>query len=297
MKFYFYSETAAYLKINGKYEGRVSKNVNVINRAEEGDCLFEFLPFNPDFLPCYGAAGRGKIAAYKFSDGLLIYPEYEKKRNRAYKVLSLNKFYLGGDVYVKTYLDGGIMYDIDGERYIRGELPLLPTRVDASDLGGYKAFSFTGEKTCLTVYSDNSGNAVFCDIVDDFSFRGGELTVEKRTLNSTVPFVLRESYAVGEPFAIKSRETEFLKSPFLINENLIDFALLDLILKKADVSRFLHPDLKKNGNALYSFLGNVKGAFCFTDCGKTKTAVIEKDKVSYISFEKSNSVITNISLT
>lgn len=296
MKFYFYSKIAACLKINGKYEGRVSKNVNLTAVDDCADALFEFLPLNPEYHVCYGVAGSEKIAAYDFLDGLLLCPEYEKRRDRPYKVLSLDKFYLGGEVYVKTYFDGGIMYDIDCERYIRGELPLVPKRAEAIDAGGYKAFLFTGEKTCAVVYSD-TGNAVFCDVADGFSFRGGEVQAEKRLINSTIPFVLRETYAAGEPFNLTSRETEFLKSPFLINENLSDYAVLDLILKKADVSKFLHPDLKKNAEALYSFLGGVKGAFCFSDGGNTKTAVIEKDKVSYINFEKSNNLITNISLT
>lgn len=298
MKFYFYSDLNACLKINGEYSGGVSKNVSATNLSEKGDFLFEFLPNNYEFLPCYGKAGSGKITAYEFLNGILIYPEYEKKRNRPYKVLDLKRFnFVSGDEYVKTYFDGGIMYDIDGVNYIRGELPFTPARVEAEDLGGFKAYVFTGEKPCVVVYSDASGNAVYKDVLSEFSFRGGTLTAIKRVTNATIPFVLYETYAIGEPFTLIKRETEFLKSPFMINENLVDYALLELILKKADISRFLSPDLRQKSNDLYSFLGGVKGAFSYCDDGKPKTAVIETDKISYITFEKSNSLITNISLT
>ena len=298
MKFYFYSELNACLKINGEYAGGVSKNVSAVDISGKGDLLFEFLPNNCEYLPCYGKAGSGKISAYEFLNGTLIYPEYEKKRNRPYKVLDFKRFnFVGGEEYVKTYFDGGIMYDIDGVNYIRGELPFAPARVEAEDLGGFKAYVFTAEKPCVIVYSDASGNAVFKDVLSEFSFRGGTLTAIKRITNATIPFILYETYSVGEPFTLLKRETEFLKSPFTINENLIDYALTELILKKADISRFLSPDLRQKSNDLYSFLGGVKGVFSYCDGGKAKTAVIEPDKISYITFEKSNSLITNISLT
>ena len=92
---------------NGEYSGGVSKNVSATNLSEKGDFLFEFLPNNYEFLPCYGKAGSGKITAYEFLNGTLIYPEYEKKRNRPYKVLDLKRFnFVSGDEYVKTYFDG-----------------------------------------------------------------------------------------------------------------------------------------------------------------------------------------------
>ena len=298
MKFYFYSKINAYLKLNGKYAGRVSKNVNVIDYEESSDCLFEFLPVNSEYLPCYGTAGSEKISAYDFLGGVLIYPEYEKKRNLTYGVLDFYRFLVGGgEVYVKTYFDGGIMYDIDGARFIRGELPFKPQKAEAHDLYGFTAFAFTGEKHCVIVYSNASGNAVYKDVLDEYRFDGSEFTGVKRVNNATIPFVLYEKYSVDEPFALLSRETEFLKSPFTVNENLTDFAFLDLILKKADVSRFLHPDLKAKSNELYSFLGGIKGAFSIPLDGKTQTAVIENDKISFVSFEKSNSLITNIVLT
>ena len=61
MKFYFYSELNACLKINGEYTGSVSKNVSATNLSEKDDFLFEFLPNNCEFLPCYGKAGSGKM--------------------------------------------------------------------------------------------------------------------------------------------------------------------------------------------------------------------------------------------
>lgn len=297
MKIYFYSKINAYLKINGEYKGVVSKNVNALDIKSTSDCLFEFLPLNDDFLPCYGKIGCAKISVYSFAEGILLFPKYHTIRNRPYEIFDFKKFHLGGnDVYVKTYSDGGIMYDIDGTHYVRGELPFTPSQIDAKDLGLFKAYVFTDNKSCVVIHSDNSGNAVFKDVLSEYSFINGHFTAIKKITNSTIPFILKEHYSVDNSFTLISRETEFLKSPFMVNESLLDFAFLELILKKADISSFLSADLRSKSNDLYSFLGQVHGAFCFNECGKIKTAVIENDKISYITFEKSDCLITNVSL-
>ena len=87
MKIFASCDLPCHFKINGEYLGVIDKNL-ITFEVESSSLLFEALPLNDGFLPCYsGITGSRSIKVFKVDNGYLVYPVLRKSYFAGFKMI------------------------------------------------------------------------------------------------------------------------------------------------------------------------------------------------------------------
>lgn len=293
VKTYFISNIPAYLKINGNYAGIIGKNPSFTEAAENS--LFEFLPLDENFSPCYSEInGSFYVKSLNLCNGVALFPVFPRLKALPYKVI-FQKNYNFSQIFltVTVITDGTPKFFIDGAVKESGELPFIPYDADVNILSDAVIISFGGEKTAVYAYIPNERGAtmIFKDVVNSAEISSGAL-ITKKIKRTIIPVEITEIRRFGgesDPL----RNVTLLKSVYAINEKLFTAAFMELIAVGADVKNYLSPTLKTKSDKLKEFIGNA--VYVFPSPEKITDAVVVTDeKASVYSLTKENSLITNV---
>ncbi len=255
MKVYFYSKIDAFLKVNGQYYGKINKTPSLAN-IDEGS-LLEFLPVSQEYYPCTILGFSSKQAnVFKLKNSLLIYPNFSKKRNAPYKIITQTYVDLFNGKYLFTILaDGSYKFHLNGDFFITGEIPFLPNDFKIEQNGDLVFISFVSKKKCLFVYQlqNNNLNLAYEDLIDDYSYSLNELKVFK---NYAYPLDVQitETWAKNKTFKLTSVHGEYDKNLLIANEKIKGFIFINLLILNVDVSCFLSSNLIEKASSIKEFL-------------------------------------------
>lgn len=282
MKTYFYSEISCYLKINGSYEGIVSKNYSYLNLSF-GDFV-EFIPISNAYLPCYQIFNDELFNCFKFYDGYLIIPKFIKLRTLPYKITFQKTYY---DKYTITVLtDGNVKFYLNGPITATEELPFLPSTVELYPSNNFIYLIFKGDKIAIFVYS-LKGVLSFKNVVNDYTINDNLIVTIKD--EKFTPLIYTFTYAESEPFT--------LINATLLNDCILDkfipYVFLTNLWSGVSVKDFLSSELKERENDLKDFIGDFSLILPPLTNDYNKILCLHNDTIKHLTFIISNGKITN----
>ena len=185
MYFYFSADYPAVLKVNGVYQGEITKSVKKVD--VDCDCAFiEFCPLVPTqkFLSFllneqFILSPTENFAVTDLNGGYLI----KGLKNHTYsdfRVLCQQKY---NDAVVTVFTENTLKITIESTTDFLAEtvaFSAYDAKIHRFDLDGsnFICIEFIGEQTLLAVYDLNL-NKQFFRLVDGFSFDGGFTTTQK----------------------------------------------------------------------------------------------------------------------
>lgn len=285
MKYYFYSKTSAYLKVNGNYLGVINKNLTY---AEiDGDFFIEFIPTNSHLRNAYYSNNAStSVASYLVDNVVLLIPVFESVKNRRYSVVTQKKFYnytltVISDVNVKFYVDGDIS--------LTGELPFIPLDCNVTVINNYVVAYFSNEKHAVFVYS-NDGVLLYNDVVERFNL-DKNLTVIKKYDNG-YPMTVKTVFTFNREF--KSDDAQLLTDLKTVNEYFLPYVFLQSIKLNLNVNEILSDELINRKNDLLAFIGKVDGVIPPLTLKRNELLLIDGKGVKKAIFELKLGKISNI---
>ncbi|MBR6737997.1 MAG: hypothetical protein IKL82_06565 [Clostridia bacterium] len=256
MIIYVSSDLPAYFKINGEYASKVNKNLKSFEVYDD-NALFEILPTNSNYLPCYGDVfGGTNLKAFKVQGGVLLYPVFKPQVVFGFKMLGQVSCDVGGVLtQLSVVLDGLCRFYLDGALSVVENLPFIPEKYELYHEKGLLFASFSREKTALFIYDVSTRRLVYSDVVSAFSF-SETLTVKKEYLTTIYTTITERWNLIGEVSLISTHD-EKEKSFLSLNPSLIGVAFFESVIIGASVEDVASPALIKRTKELKEFLGKV----------------------------------------
>ena len=290
MNCYFLSDIDAHFKINGSYVSKACKNLKVTT-ANAFD-LFEFLPHNPIYLPAYSNKENTRVKLFNFKDNLICYPVYSKVNNYPFKILyQKEKSNFLGNIVLTVVSDGAVKFFIDGSITAVATLPFLPAECDFDFYQNTLFVWFKGEKTAIFIYSLDSKNLIFSDLVDEF-FISSVIEVKKR-YQTVTKTIVSETWSISETPSLVGKKDSFEKDYFDIHPRLLPLAFFQNVILGANVSSIVTPSLNERASSLKDFLGKVIKIIP-SPSDNLETLLIKNDCLTAVKLEFSNRLISNL---
>ena len=290
MAIIFYSETPCYIKIDGNYLGKVTKNPRILNDIKKES----FLTFIP-LLNGFHSIETTLLDAFNlkvfnlFSDTIII-PVFEKKRNLPYKLICQKNFKLySGNLLVTVIQDGSFKFYLDGKISYLDELPFNVENIDVKEINNVVFIIFYGIKTIIFAFDINANKLIYKNFLNDFNVADCFTTCTR--YDTLLPVNIIEKYDYN--FNLLSKDFEFIKKPHEINSKLLSVAFFELVALNADVKFLLSNDLKTREKEIYEFIGKPIAVFPYYK-DISKTVVILNDRASVYSLTFLGGVISNI---
>ncbi len=289
MKCYIFSDLLAHVKINGEYKGVVNDNLFIIDSPSDKP-FFEFLPATNKFSIVYGDKSHKNLKIFHVGDSLLVYPIFPLKNDSPFKIIDQkSKSSYGVTANVTVLVDGAVKFFLDGSVSDVKLLPFTPNTFEISLFSNYVMLTFTLDKTAIFIYSIESRNLVFSDLVDEF-YLSDYLTVKKTYKTVTHTFIERD-WALGEtPSIVATRDLKG-KSFFEINFNLLPLAFFENLIIGGSVNEIVTPALNDRLLDLKEFLGKVIKVIPSPD---GKIWLIKEDMVTLAVIKYENRLISNV---
>ncbi len=304
MTVYFLSQTPAALKLNGIYAGvcdlferRVQIDLSDGVLAElvpDGNLqplnffiTEKFLHSPPDFTE-----------VYLMPEGALIYIKRYYDKCAALKVLRQTRFC--GNL-ITLYSQGGIFLSCEGQDFALYELDdsFADAEFREEQAGGFPLLIVRGDG-CIAAVSDK-GKRVFINRAESYSCGDMLETIVNYETCAGIKAYCEFSYD-GEEVALEKTRTEETCAP---PEELLHFAFFESVLTRADVKKYLCPELLGRAEQLNAYLGEFTAVTVPTDLfvaahGNIPAAglVYPEGKnlfrVRYFAVEYENKLISNV---
>ncbi len=293
MDYYFLSNLPYHLKVDGKYAGKVGKNLKVLKCCNLN--FLEFLPISVDYLPCYSdLKSLENIKKFPLLGGEIILPIFDKKPNFHFKFLGQKHFSVKGQNYLLSVaIDGAVKFYVDGNQSIIENLPFIPDSFDLFNVNNLVFFTFTSKKTMVIGYdfSRPSISLVFKDIVDSFEV-DSTLKTQKR-YNFINPIEVFEEWDFSSPLTLQSRRTKLLKRVSEIHEKLIPLSFMETVSVMGDLSIYLTSKLNERAKDIYEFIKKPIYLFNPPNVYNEVISITEKEIFTY-KFEIEHKSICNL---
>lgn len=305
MYFYFSADYPAVLKVNGVYQGEITKSVKKVD--VDCDCAFiEFCPLVPTqkFLSFllneqFILSPTENFAVTDLNGGYLI----KGLKNHTYsdfRVLCQQKY---NDAVVTVFTENTLKITIESTTDFLAEtvaFSAYDAKIHRFDLDGsnFICIEFIGEQTLLAVYDLNL-NKQFFRLVDGFSFDGGFTTTQKyfdiakHAVTSTWGFN-GQFYEKNKNVCVKDSFT-----PTALSVDLLPYAFLEELLVGGDVSPYLTEQTLSVCDKLKEYLGEFIGVMPppeFIESNYVGLIYAKSERnfyVNYIAFEFENLKICN----
>ncbi len=289
MNCYFLSEIPAHVKVNGEYLGVVNDNLFTaqINLKKP---LFEFMPSSNKFSTVYGDKTQKNLKIYNVDGDLLIYPIYPLKQDNPFKIIGQkNLSNYGVTANVTLLCDGGIKFFLEGTINDIKTLPFIPNDFDILVYSNFIILTFSAEKTAIFIYSVESQNLVFSDLVNEYYF-SDYLTVKKTYKTVTHTFIEQDWALSQVPSLIATRDVK-QKNFFEIHPYLLPLAFFENLILGADVKNIITPSLNDRLLDLKEFLGKVIKVVSSPD---GNIWLIKENALTLAVVELQNRLISNV---
>ena len=287
---YLLSNIPSYVKINGIYVGKISQNVKIIET--ENTPFFEFLPENENFRCVYGCEKSQNLLIVKIKNSLFVTPNFSKLNCHPFKVLFQKQVTnYNHNVTITAVLDGCVKFFIDGFITSVKTLPFIPNGFDAYFYKKFLRVSFYAEKTALFIYSLDSGNLIFSDLVDEFSVT--DIIETKKRYFIVTKSVINEQWTLDENSKLILRRDFKERDFFQIHPSLIPLAFFENVNINASVKDIVTPDFNSKITNLYSFLGK-SNAVINSPFNKDEVLLIKNDVITSVKCEFTNRLISNV---
>ena len=256
MKVFATCDLPCHFKINGESLGVIDKNLLTYNLERENP-LFEALPLNELFSPCYsGINGSKSIKVFKVDNGVLVCPVLRKNYISNFKMLGQTECVINGvRTILSVVIDGVAKFYLEGCFNDVKTLPFIPEKFEIYYENGFIFVSFSAEKRALFVYELESAKLVFCNVVSAFSY--SETLNVKREFQTVLKTTVFEKWNLGLEPTLIERRSETEKSFFEINPLLVPAAFFESVVIGASINEIASPNLVKRYDALREFLGKV----------------------------------------
>ena len=293
MDYYFLSNTPYYLKVNGNYIGKVTKNLKVLQLLPPS--FMEFLPACSDFLPCYSdLKSLDTIKKYPFNGGEIILPIFNKKPHFSFKILGQKHFDYHGYTYLlSVVLDGTVKFYVDGKVAIIETLPFIPETFDIYTFNHFVFFTFSSQKTAIIGYdfSTASPTLIFKDIASDFTL--DSLLKIKKCYDFTNPIEVLESWDLSTAVTLQSRTATPLKPLTEIPKNLIALSFMESVSVMGDLSIYLTPELNARAQDIYEFIKKPLYLF-YPPNTFSEVVLLTENEIFTYKFEFNGNLICNL---
>ncbi len=255
MKVYFYSKIPALLKINGSFVGKINKTPTFIDISD--DSLLEYLPLVDDYfaISTFGFSSK-QIKVFKLKNSILICPNFSKKRNAPYKIITQKFVEIFNTKHLLTIAsDNSYKFYLNGDLYVTDEIPFLTSNFLVEQYDDFVFISFNLKKKCLFIYRLQDGCLKLCfkDIVDDYSYSSYRLNIYKKYL-SPIDVEITETWSYDKSFNLTNIVSNYDKTILTSNEKIKGLLFINLLILNADVSLFLSSNLLKKANVIKEFL-------------------------------------------
>ncbi len=294
MDYYFLSNMPCHLKIDGEYVGKITKNLKVIT-IQNPISFMEFLPTNNSYFPAYAdESNLCGIKKFKFLNGEILLPTFDKKPLTEFKVLLQKQFLVNGYSYLlSVVLDGAVKFYVDGNATIIESLPFIPADCEVFTINSLVFFTFTYKKTVVIGYdfSSTTPNLIFKDIVDEFDISSPLKTTKRYDFIN--PTTIYEEWNLSAPLTLFSRKTKLLKTLSEIPKQLIALSFMETVSVIGDLSIYLSNELNERANDLYEFIKKPVYLFYPPNLFDEVVSITEKELFTY-KFEFNGNHICNI---
>lgn len=289
MNYYFLSEIPAHVKINGEYKGIVNDNL-CSAKIDFENPLFEFLPTLDKFSAVYGDKTSKNIKIFRVNDELLVYPIYPLKNDNPFKLIgqkSKSSYSVSANVTVVA--DGAVKFFLDGSVTDVKTLPFTPKDFEINLFSNFIMLTFTLDKTAIFIYSQESQNLVFSDLVNEY-YLSDYLTVKKGYKTVTGTFIEQDWALSQTPTLVATRDVK-QKDFFEIHPQLLPLAFFENLILGADVKSVITRELNDRLLELKEFLGNVVKAVISPD---DRIWLIKENILTLAQVEFENRLISNV---
>ncbi len=291
MNCYFLSDISSHLKINGEYVGVISNNLKKVT-VNCDKPLIEFLPCNTLYQSVYGNKNTANLKTFMVNNCLICMPLFSKVNNYPFKVIGQkqkNSYSLYATLTV--VLDGCVKFFLDGTISAVNRLPFIPTDFNVEFYQNFIILSFHAEKTALFVYSTDSGNLIFSDLVDQFRI-SNFIEVEKR-YKTVTKTTLIESWSFEENSQLYSRHDVKEKDFYEINSYILPIAFFENVIIGGSVEKVVTPEFNARLIQLREFLGKVI-KITPSPFDRNEVFLIKSDCLTAVKLEYTNRLISNV---
>ena len=306
MYYYFSADYPAVLKVNGVYQGEITKSVKQVDI--EGDCTFiEFCPLVPtqrflSFLLSqeFLLSPTENFAVTDLNGGYLI----KGLKNHTYsdfKVLCQQKY---SDVVATVFTENTLKITLECANDVLAEtiaFSAYDAKIHRFELDGrtFICIEFIGEQRLLAVYDLNL-NKQFFRLVDDFSFDGGFSTTQK--FIDIAKHSVTSYWGFGDGFYEKQKKVTVKDgfNPTALSTDLLPYAFLEELLIDGDLSPYLTEHTLSISDKLKEYLGEFIGVMPppeFIESNYVGLIHAKSERyfyVEYLSFEFDNLKICNV---